>query len=86
MSDRFLEQQINIKFCMKLWKNASDSCAVLSIWSGKQTTKFVMETVNIATTQENLHVETTYEDKLTAFFHMKGIVHFEFILQGKTIK
>jgi hypothetical protein len=30
MSDRFLEQRINIKFCVKLGKNASDICAVLS--------------------------------------------------------
>jgi hypothetical protein len=29
MSDQFLEQQINIKFCVKLGKNASDICAVL---------------------------------------------------------
>jgi len=30
MSDPFLEQQISIKFCEKLGKNASDTCAVLS--------------------------------------------------------
>jgi len=30
MSDRFLEQRINIKFCVKLQKNASDTCAMLS--------------------------------------------------------
>jgi hypothetical protein len=30
MSDWFLEQQINIKFCVKLGKNASDTCAMLS--------------------------------------------------------
>jgi predicted secreted protein len=30
MSDRFLEQQRNIKFCVKLGKNASDTCAVFS--------------------------------------------------------
>jgi len=29
MSDGFLEQQINIKFYMKLGKNASDTCAML---------------------------------------------------------
>jgi hypothetical protein len=26
----FLEQQINIKFCVKLGKNATDTCAMLS--------------------------------------------------------
>jgi hypothetical protein len=30
MSDRFLEQRINIKFCAKLGKNASETCAMLS--------------------------------------------------------
>jgi hypothetical protein len=29
MSDRFVEQRINIKFCTDLEKNASDNCAVL---------------------------------------------------------
>jgi hypothetical protein len=30
MGYQFLEQQINIKFCVKLEKNANDTCAVLS--------------------------------------------------------
>jgi uncharacterized metal-binding protein len=30
MSDRFLEQRIDTKFCVKLGKNASDSCEMLS--------------------------------------------------------
>jgi hypothetical protein len=30
MSDRFLEQRINFKFCVKLGKNASDTCAMPS--------------------------------------------------------
>jgi hypothetical protein len=30
MNDWFLEQQINIKFCVKLKKNASDTFAMLS--------------------------------------------------------
>jgi hypothetical protein len=29
-SRRFLEQRIDIKFCAKLGKNASDTCAMLS--------------------------------------------------------
>jgi hypothetical protein len=29
MSDRFLEQRISIKFCVKLGKNASDICEML---------------------------------------------------------
>jgi len=30
MSDRFLDQRINIKFCVKLGKNASDTYSMLS--------------------------------------------------------
>jgi hypothetical protein len=30
MSDLFLEQRINIKFCVKLGDNASDICVMLS--------------------------------------------------------
>jgi hypothetical protein len=30
MSDRFLEQAINIEFCLKLRRNANDTCTVLS--------------------------------------------------------
>jgi hypothetical protein len=30
MSDKFLKQQINIKCCVKLGKNASDTCTMLS--------------------------------------------------------
>jgi hypothetical protein len=29
ISDRFLEQRITIKFCVKLGKNASDTCAMI---------------------------------------------------------
>jgi hypothetical protein len=30
MNDQFLVQWVNIKFCVKLGKNASDTCAMLS--------------------------------------------------------
>jgi hypothetical protein len=30
MSDRFLKQRTNYKFCAKLEQNASDTCAILS--------------------------------------------------------
>jgi uncharacterized metal-binding protein len=38
-SDWFLEQQINIKFCIKLGKNASDICAMLSKAYGGEAVK-----------------------------------------------
>jgi hypothetical protein len=39
MSDWFLEQRINIKFCVKFGKNATEICAVLSEASGGEAKK-----------------------------------------------
>jgi hypothetical protein len=39
MSYRFLEQRINIKFCAKLGKNASYTCAMLSEACGREAMK-----------------------------------------------
>jgi fructosamine-3-kinase len=39
MSDLFLEQRINVEFCVKLGKDASDTCAMLSEAYGGETMK-----------------------------------------------
>jgi hypothetical protein len=39
LSDQFLEQQINIKFCVKLGKYASNTCALLSKAYGEEAMK-----------------------------------------------
>jgi hypothetical protein len=39
MSDRFLEQRINIKFCVNLEKNGTDTCATLSKAYGREAMK-----------------------------------------------
>jgi hypothetical protein len=39
MNNQTLKQQINIKFCVKLGENASDTCAMLSKAYGGETTK-----------------------------------------------
>jgi hypothetical protein len=39
MSDRVLEQGIDIEFCMKLGNNASDTCAMLSEAYGGEAVK-----------------------------------------------
>jgi hypothetical protein len=46
---------------------------------------FTMETVDILTNHESSHVEITNEENAHHLFDIKGIVHFEFILQGQTI-
>jgi hypothetical protein len=43
MGDRFLEQRINIKFCVKSGKNASDTCAMLSeVYGGEVMEKSIV--------------------------------------------
>jgi hypothetical protein len=39
MSNRFLEQRINLRFFVKLGKNASDTCAMLSEVCGGEAVK-----------------------------------------------
>jgi hypothetical protein len=39
MSDRFLEQRININFCAKLENSASNTCEVLSEANGEEALK-----------------------------------------------
>jgi hypothetical protein len=39
MSDRYLEQRIDIKFCVKLGKNPNDAYAVLSKACGAEVMK-----------------------------------------------
>jgi trimethylamine:corrinoid methyltransferase-like protein len=39
MGDLFLEQQISIKVCVKLGKNANDTCAMLSVAYGEEVMK-----------------------------------------------
>jgi len=69
MSDQFLEQLINIKFCVKSSQEMDHSTL---IWSWKQITKFAMETANNPTTQESLCVENTNEDNPHHFPQYQG--------------
>jgi hypothetical protein len=64
MSDHFLEQQVKIKFFVKLGENASDSCAVLSeAYRGEAMKKSVVFLNGI----NGLHVEITDEDSAYHF-------------------
>jgi hypothetical protein len=62
MSEWFLEQQINIKFCVKLGKNASDTCAVLSETFGGDTMKKSHVLEWHKQLKESSHVKGTCEE------------------------
>jgi hypothetical protein len=70
MSDWLLEQRIDIKFCVKLGRNASDTCAMLSKDNGGKAMK-------------NSHVFEWHEGSksqmktiLLTFFVIKATFHF----------
>jgi hypothetical protein len=72
MSKLFLEQRTNITFCVKLGKNASDTCAMLSEAYGG-------EAMKSRARMSKSQMKTTF----ITFFHIKGTVHFEFIPHAK---
>jgi len=78
MSDQFLEQWINIKFCVKLRK----LLLVLSVWSQKQTTKFAIETADIPHKPRKLALKSQIMTIFITFLDMKGTVNFELIPQS----
>jgi hypothetical protein len=77
MSDRFLEQRINIKFCAKLRKNAKKKVS-LEMKHGafnmirKQEAKSPMVTADITMTRESSHVGITNEDNANHFLRYQG--------------
>jgi hypothetical protein len=68
MSDRFLEQRINVKFGVKLGRNASDTCAMLSEAYGGE----AMKESRAERFKESSRVEITNEDDVHHFLRYQG--------------
>jgi hypothetical protein len=84
ITDRFLEQRINIKFCVKLGENVSGTCAVLSEAYGGEAMKNSSASEWHKQFKQSSHVEiTNNKEKAITFFDIKGTVHFQFFAQGR---
>jgi hypothetical protein len=85
MSDQFLEQRINIEFCVKLRNNARDSCATFSDAYGRE----AMKKSNVFEWHKRFKKGHMPKSQMKAvhvtLFDIKGIVHFELVPQGRTI-
>jgi hypothetical protein len=106
MSDRLLEQRINIKFCAKLGNSKSETLQKLteaygadiikksrvSEWhkrfkEGREDVKDDERAGRPKTRrdQKGTQVTSPNEDNANLFFYHKGIVHFEFLKQGRIV-
>jgi len=72
MRDQFLEQRININFCVKLGKNASDTYAMLSMAYGGEAMKRSSVSELHKWFKVSLHVEITNEDNAHHFLCYQG--------------
>jgi histone-lysine N-methyltransferase SETMAR len=58
---------------------------VLLVRSGNETPKHVMKNISITEAKKGTYVTSTSKDNAHLFFDHKGIVHFEFLEQGRTV-
>jgi hypothetical protein len=83
MSDRLLEQRINIKFCAKLGKSASETLQMLTEAYGAD----AMNKSSVFECHESFEegredVKATKELDVRKLTEQMKIVHFEFLEQG----
>jgi hypothetical protein len=75
ISNRFLEQRINIKFCVKVGTNASDTCEMISEASWGE----AMKNSSVSEWHKRFRdvmSKSRTKTMLISFFDIKGMVHF----------
>jgi hypothetical protein len=60
MSDKNLEQQINVKFCVKISKSTSETLALLTLVYGEYPCKMIQE-VSSQKSKKHMQMRTEYE-------------------------
>jgi hypothetical protein len=85
MSDWFLEQQINIRLCVKLGKNASHKFSMITraYWGEGMKKSSVFK--GYKWFKECLHVKFTDEENAHHLLQYQEYVHFEIIPQGQIV-
>jgi hypothetical protein len=76
LSDLFLEQRINIKFCVTLGKNESDTCVILSEAYGREDMKSQVFLGGINSSKRVHILKSQMKRMLISSFHFKVIVQF----------
>jgi hypothetical protein len=85
MSDRLLEQRINIKFLCEIRKECKRhlSHVLRGLWGGDMDKSSVFEWYNSSKRARNL--KSQIKKMLITFFDIKGTVRFEFVPQDQTV-
>jgi hypothetical protein len=85
MSDRFLQSQLNNKFCVKFGTNTSDTCAMSSEAYGGENMKNLNVLSCIHGSKWIVRTWKMMKEVAITFFDITDSVQFEFIPQGHTV-
>jgi transposase len=84
LSDDQKQQRLDV--CSDLSHQLAKGNKTFSVQSRNETQKLAMENISVTKSKKGMHVTSPSEDNAYLFFfYHKGIVHFEFLEQGRTV-